>query len=341
MNRPQPLVSVAMPVYNAEKYLKQAIDSVLSQTYTHFELILVNDASSDRSKEIIHSYTDTRIRYFENAINLGITKTRNMCVQHAAGKYVAVLDNDDIALPSRLEKQVEFLEANTQYGVCGSFYDIINGDGHLVNKMTLPVTDTEIRTYFLFENCFCNSSVMIQSILLKERNYSEGFNMIEDYYFLYMVSKSKKLSNLPLYTTQYRVHGKNTSLEKAEGMTILRRQMDAMILSDLDILYTEEEFELHTHFVTGNFHFFKTNSQIKGLENWLLKLYQLIKSKQLYDMGLVERVFIRRWLFLFSRTKRISAKIIFNRLFWKFKFKYIAQFIGVIKEKYSKVKSVS
>ena len=123
-----PLVSVAMPAYNSEEYVKQAIDSVLAQTFSDFELIIVNDGSSDRSKEIILSYTDERIRYLENEKNLGIVKTRNRCIANAAGKYIAVLDNDDIALPFRLEEQVRFLEANSDYGVCGSFYRIIDSE---------------------------------------------------------------------------------------------------------------------------------------------------------------------------------------------------------------------
>src|SRR5580693_6014535 len=114
-----PLVSVAMPVYNAEKYIMQAIDSVLGQSYPHFELVIVNDGSTDRSKEIIHSYSDKRIRFYDNEVNLGITKTRNKCIQYATGKYIAVLDNDDIALPFRLEKQVEFLESDFDYALCG------------------------------------------------------------------------------------------------------------------------------------------------------------------------------------------------------------------------------
>jgi glycosyltransferase involved in cell wall biosynthesis len=341
MNNKFPLVSVAMPVYNAEKYLRQAIDSVLGQTYTHFELILVNDGSSDRSKEIIHSYSDSRIRYIENENNIGITKTRNICVQHANGKYIAVLDNDDIAMPNRLEKQVEFLESDSQYGICGSFYDIIDDAGKRIGKKRLPVSDKEIRTYLLFENCFCNSSVMIQSNLLKERQYEEGFNMIEDYYFLYTTSKIKKLSNLPLYITQYRVHGKNTSLEKADGMRHLRRKMDALILRDLGITYTESEFEQHTHFVTGNFDFFQTRELITGLENWLIKLYPVIVSNGSYDMDMVKRVFVRRWILIFSRNRRISYRIIFNKLSRRFTYKYIVHFIGLLREKYSAVKSAA
>jgi glycosyltransferase involved in cell wall biosynthesis len=336
-----PLVSVAMPVYNSEKYIRQAIDSVLAQTCSDFELVIVNDGSSDRSKEIILSYADERIRYMENEKNLGIVKTRNRCIEHSAGKYIAVLDNDDIALPSRLEEQVRFLEANNDYGVCGSFYWIIDGKGKLISKKILPVTDREVKTYLLFDNCFCNSSVMIRSELLKERPYAEGLDKIEDYYFLYMVSKFKKLTNLPVFATQYRVHGKNVSIESLDDMILLRGKMDRMILEDLGISFSEAEFMLHTNFATGNFRHFVTTDQKRQLESWLLKLYAFLKSREIYDMQLVEKIFIRRWILLVSNSSKFSPLILFNKLFGTFNIRYIRYFLQLIVEKFSKIKSVS
>ncbi len=329
----QPLVSIAMPVYNAELFIQKTIESVLKQTYANFELILINDASQDRSKEIIHSFSDCRIRYIENTENLGIVKTRNKCIQYAKGKYIAVLDNDDITLPSRLAKQVEFLESNKDYGICGSFYEIIDGEGKVVSKIKLPATNSQIKTFLLFNNCFCNSSVMIKSELIKEQMYPEGFDMIEDYYFLHSISKSTKLSNLPLYITQYRVHGKNVSIEKLDGMRSLRIKMDSLILNDLKISFSDEELLLHSNFVTSNFHFFKTNAQLIQLETWLLKLYQSLKKEQHYDTNMIQKIFIKRWILLFRRTNRLSYKLFFNGLFLKFSINYIVFFFALLTEK--------
>ena len=336
-----PLVSVAMPVYNSEKYIRKAIDSMLTQTCSDFELIIVNDGSSDRSKEIILSYTDQRIRYLENEKTLGIVKTRNRCVANSTGKYIAVLDNDDIALPFRLEEQVKFLEGNEEYAVCGSFYGIIDGEGKLIGKKILPVTDKEIKTYLLFDNCFCNSSVMIRSKLLKERLYADGMDKIEDYYFLYTVSKFNKLTNLPVLTTYYRVHGENVSIGRLDEMIFLRGKMDRMILEDLGILFSEAEFRLHTNFATGNFRYFTTTRQKKQLEAWLLKLYQFLKSERIYDMQIVKKVLIKRWILLVSNGSKFSFLIIFNRLFYKFNMIYICYFLELVIEKFSGIKSVS
>lgn len=341
MIKHHPLVSVAMPVYNAEKYIRPAMDSLLNQTYKNFELIIINDGSSDRSKEIIHSYSDPRIRYFENPVNLGISKTRNKCIQRANGKYIAVLDNDDIALPDRLEKQVEFLESNDGYGVCGSFYDIIDGGGQVICKMKLPVTNKEIKTYLLFDNCFCNSSVMILSEILKEGLYSEGFDMIEDYYFLYSISKFKKLAILPQVLTQYRMHGKNTSIEKLGGMRSVRKKMDGLVLRDLGIPVSSTEFDLHTNFATVNFDYFKDPVRLKQLELWLIKLYQYLATSKEYDKRIIEKIMIRRWILIFSHTKYISHRLIFNKLILKFNLKYIGYFLELLKEKHSKQRTAA
>jgi glycosyltransferase involved in cell wall biosynthesis len=333
-----PLVSVAMPVYNAENYIRKAIDSVLSQTYGNLELIIVNDASADRSEEIILSYKDPRIRYEANSVNLGIAKTRNKCVQLAKGKYIAVLDNDDVAQPERLELQMKFLESNMDFGVCGSCYEVIDENEKLIEKVRVPISDKEVKTYLLFDNCFCNSTIMIRSELLKERNYAEEFDMIEDYYFLYAISKFKKLYNLPLYITKYRVHGKNTSVQKLAGMRILHAKMGRMILGDLQMAFSEEEFDLHTNFVNGNLENFNSLKKQSDLEKWLVKLFCHLESIGVYDMEIVKKIFIRRWIWIFRRTGSVSSKVIFNKLFRKFHFRYISIFFRMVIEKYALVR---
>jgi hypothetical protein len=180
---------------------------------------------------------------------------------------------------------------------------------------------------------------MIESKLLKERKYEEEFDMIEDYYFLYEISKFRKLYNLPLYTTQYRIHGKNTSIQKLKGIRKLRTKLDRQILQDHQIPFTEEEFEVHTNFVNGNLEYFKTPDQIRKLEQWLLKLYNLLECGKTCDMDLVSRLFIRRWIIIFRRTRSSSYKIIFNDLSKKFRFKYLSIFFRLLIEKYTLIRS--
>ena len=118
-------ISVLLPVYNTkEAYLRETIESILHQTFKDFELIIVNDASTDSNVEkVVKSYKDRRIRYFKNPVNLGISQTRNRLIELAKGKYLAVMDHDDIALPKRLAEEVAFLDKHSEVGVVGTWYE--------------------------------------------------------------------------------------------------------------------------------------------------------------------------------------------------------------------------
>ena len=117
-----PVISVIMPVYNTkEKFLREAVESILNQTFTDFEFIIINDGSDSITEDIILSYKDLRIKYLKNEQNLGIVQSLNKAVKTAKGKYIARMDADDISMPHRLEKQYEFMENHPQCGVCGTY----------------------------------------------------------------------------------------------------------------------------------------------------------------------------------------------------------------------------
>ena len=115
MNIEKPKVSLIMKVYNGEAYLKEAINSILNQTYQDFEFIIIDDGSFDRSPDIVRQYTDERIRFLQNEQNMGLCATQNKAIQAARGEYIAVMDCDDISYKTRLEKQVAFLDTNPEY----------------------------------------------------------------------------------------------------------------------------------------------------------------------------------------------------------------------------------
>src|SRR3989344_5781814 len=120
-------ISVLMPAYNARKYIGEAIESILNQTFKDFEFIIINDCSTDKTKKIIEEYAnkDARIKLINNATNLGLTKSLNIGLKEARGEYVARLDADDVALPERLEKQYEFMEKNKETTLVGAWAEII------------------------------------------------------------------------------------------------------------------------------------------------------------------------------------------------------------------------
>lgn len=182
--------SVVMIAYNAEKYIKEAIDSVLAQTMKDFELIIVNDCSKDSTEEIIKSYTDERIRYFKNKENLKISKTRNFGVSQAKADLVAFIDSDDVWLSTKLEKQCEFME-KTGAKICYASYGFITDDGTLQNK----VFDVPKKVNFkrlLKQNVITPSASMFsKDLLIKYPFYAEQVH--EDFVAFLEMLKNEKI----------------------------------------------------------------------------------------------------------------------------------------------------
>jgi glycosyltransferase involved in cell wall biosynthesis len=311
MNRP--MVSVVMPVFNAENYLEQAIESILNQSYTNLDIVIINDGSTDNSKNIILNFEDKRLRYFENPVNWGIVKTRNRCLEEARGKYIAVLDSDDIAFPERIKEQVEFLENNPDYGMCGSYFQTIDGNGKFLKNVRFPSNDKDARTYLIVHNCFCHSTIMMRSKLAKEFQYLAGYDVAEDYLLWYEISKITKIINLPVYTTFYRVHQKNISTTKNNVMFGIVNKINARILDDLNIKYSPEELEIHSNSLRYNDIFFKNKSEIQKLENWISKLYKEVKKNENLNARLLYQVLVEKWIVLCSNSKHYK-KMFLNKV---------------------------
>ena len=149
-----PIVTVLMSVYNGERYLNEAIDSILAQTFTDFEFLIIDDASTDSTPKILHSYDDPRIRIVTNEENLGLTKSLNKGLALAQGEYIARMDADDISLPERLMMQLNFLIDNKTVPLVGSGAIMIDEDGKSIGKMNLPILAEDNYTHLQFINCF-------------------------------------------------------------------------------------------------------------------------------------------------------------------------------------------
>jgi glycosyltransferase involved in cell wall biosynthesis len=330
-----PKISVIMPVFNAEAYLGSAIDSILNQTYNNFEFIIINDGSTDKSERIISSYSDHRIIRLSNAVNKGLVYSLNYGIDHAKGDLIARMDADDVALIDRLKIQSAFLTSNPEYGMCGTFYQVVDNDGKEMHEVDLPETDKDLRTFLNFGNCFCHSTVMFRSELAKKYRYEEKYFLIEDYKLWYSFSKISRVSNLPVCTLQYRIHNSNISAKKKDQMHRMLLDMNEIILRDLGIHFTEEELMLHTNFLVFNYEHFKSNGSMKELESWLLKVYGVVKNESRFNSRIVAKMFLRRWFVICFRTKNYK-KLIFSALLPRFKFRYIQHFSEKLRDSYFK-----
>ena len=235
-----PKVSVVMPVYNRERYVREAIDSILSQTYSDFELIVIDDASTDRSASVIESRKDSRTRVFHNPKNLGLIKTRNLGLSLARGQYVATLDSDDVALPQRLALQAAFLDANPHIAVLGCLGERTDEYGaHL--SFTRPVADpAAIKWQLILKNCIINTSVMYRrDIILGLGGYRDSCSVnsvqsAEDYDLWCRVSREHPITNLPQVLVKYKWHQDSITgehLRDVVDMTvrIVRKNMEFVL----------------------------------------------------------------------------------------------------------------
>lgn len=197
-----PKVTVLMPVYNAEKYISEAIQSILNQTFRDFEFLIINDGSTDSSVEIIESFKDERIRLVHNEKNMNLVPTLNRGLELAQGEYVARMDADDISYPTRLEKQVEYMDKNPEIGICGTWIEFFDA-GKGIQKY--PVEHELIKASILFFNPMAHPTVMMRKAILNENNLRYSRNLSEDYDLWGRASFLVKLHNLPEVLLNYRI----------------------------------------------------------------------------------------------------------------------------------------
>ena len=183
MKRPLPNISVLLPAFNAEKYIKSAIQSILNQSYSNFELIILNDGSSDRTGNVIKSFKDARIIYIKNEQNIGLVNTLNKGLKLAKGKYIARMDADDISYADRFSKQYSFLEKNPSYVICSSSRKDFNDSMTKVHISYMPVSDSAIRISSIFSPPFTHPSAMFRKDVILKNNlfYDDNFKYSEDY----------------------------------------------------------------------------------------------------------------------------------------------------------------
>lgn len=209
-----PLVSVTMVTYNRDQFIEQAIQSVFSQTFSDWELIIIDDGSTDNTHTIVEHYLhDERVVYLVNETNEGITRSRNTALARARGKYVAVLDSDDVWSDAvKLERQVDFLQQHADYVLIGcqdSFF--INISGRVTDRICQPSEDLNIRKKILYKNPFTHSAVMFRKEILDRVGGYDAYVVGEDYELILRMGREGRMKNLPGVSVQYRTHPKNTS----------------------------------------------------------------------------------------------------------------------------------
>ncbi|MEN9582154.1 MAG: hypothetical protein RL641_108 [Candidatus Parcubacteria bacterium] len=231
------LVSIIMPTYNGSARILSAIESILAQTYTNWELIIVDDGSTDDTKGIVVNFSthDSRIIYIKNEANLGIQKSLNRGISMAKGDYIARLDDDDTWNDiAKLEMQVGIFEKEQSCVLVGTGAILVNESGQETMRYLLPATDREIRNTLHRKNCFIHSSVMFRrDIAVKLGGYEESQDLrhVEDYDFWLRMGKEGTLANISLYAVTLMVRkeslsGKNKIVQLRRILNMLKNYRD-------------------------------------------------------------------------------------------------------------------
>ena len=291
------LISVIMSNYNTpEEFLREAIESVLNQTYSDFEFIIVDDCSTDNSLEIIESYKDSRIIIIKNEKNLGITKSLNRALKAAQGEFVARMDGDDICLPERFHKQVDFLKQNPDTIVCGTWVELFGkgADSHKEKTTckTLPEKET-LQINLLFGNHLniIHPSAMFNNKLLKNNNiaYNENYIFAQDYRMWVECCKKGDLANVSEILFKYRIHNKAVSSDKKSVQTECAKTIMAEQLSWLDLELPDDWETFHSGLLTGRKPF-----DLRYKE-WIETIIKHNKKHKVFNHKKLKKILWNKW----------------------------------------------
>lgn len=209
-----PKVSILMSVFNAQRYLEQAIKNILNQSLSDFEFIIIEDASTDGTYEILKDFRkkDKRIKILRNKKRLGLTVSLNKGLRKARGEFIARMDADDISNKNRLKIQSNFLKKNPEVAFCGSWVTLINQSGKKIGEKKYPLEYGQIKKVILKYNPFVHPSVMIRRKVLEERGfYDSNLNGAEDYDLFLRIAKNHQAVNLPCFLLKYRINPQGVS----------------------------------------------------------------------------------------------------------------------------------
>ncbi len=213
-----------MPNYNAEKYIAEAIESILNQTFTDFEFIIIDDCSTDNSWEIIQEYArkDERIVAMKNEKNLKICKTLNKWLGIAKWEYIARMDSDDVSVLDRFEKQVKILDENNDIGIVGWFMEIMDEKGVIYSKREYNLTDEEIRKKIFRYSPFCHATTMYRNKIINEVwGYNVFLHDAEDYELYFRIGLVSKFMNLSAVLYKMRVNKESVTYKNTKRMELL------------------------------------------------------------------------------------------------------------------------
>jgi glycosyltransferase involved in cell wall biosynthesis len=283
-----------MPVFNGEAYLKQAIDSVLQQTYRDFELLIIDDGSTDGSPQIAASYNDPRIRLVTSEKRMTVPNALNTGLDLARGKYVARMDADDECLPDRLGIQFRYMERHGDVALCSGW---VRRFGMATGIMRFPVGRQIVRAYVLFDNPFCHPALMMRRDILEPRRfrYDPDYYLAEDYELWARLMTTFQGDNIPEILLNYRVHESGVTQKDWGGMDRQAERVAGRELNRLGINPDSEMLHFHRQIGRGRSCVLKDRNELSKAEQWLIKIWQRNIEACIYNPVALDKVLAEVW----------------------------------------------
>ncbi len=302
-------ISVLMPVYNAEKYLNGAIDSILSQTYSDFEFVIIDDCSSDSSVSIIESYADERIVFLKNEHNSGVAVTLNRGLQMCHGEYIARMDSDDISHPERFEKQLAFLQAHPDVAVVTCGVRTFCGDKTISESGWTSVEPEKIKKDLFFSCALAHPTVMMRRSVINEvGGYAPEYNGLEDYELWCRVIEKHKIASVGEILFEYRIHEGQVSKKPPESVKNAQKELKKRQLEQIGAVLSENELNTFLSFATGDLDC--TDEEIDYLHKAFCKISESNRKALFYDADLFDADL--RTVLLGKSTKKQRKEIFKN-----------------------------
>jgi glycosyltransferase involved in cell wall biosynthesis len=271
-------LTILMPVYNGEQFLRETMDSVLNQTYSDFLFLIINDGSTDSSEDIIKSYSDPRIIYRKNEKNLGLVSTLNKGIDLVETEFLARMDADDLWAETKLEKQIKLLDSRPEVGICGTS---IHKFGAFEGDFIFPVENDGLKVGFLFYCCMSHPSIVYRMSFLKESGirYRVDYFPAEDYKMWIDCLEKTQIYNIPEVLVYYRQHSSQITQDSNALQIAKTNKIRLEVLDRVSTEFTDEEKEFHLKvFVAQNI---CSVSDYKKCANWC-KLIQLRNKEKLF-----------------------------------------------------------
>ncbi|MCG8573074.1 MAG: glycosyltransferase [Spirochaetes bacterium] len=277
----KPLISVIMPVFNGETYLKEAINSILQQNYKHFEFLIINDGSTDQSQKIIDQFSDYRMKKIIFPKNKGLIYCLNWGIREAQGKYIARMDCDDISYSDRFESQVSFMEQNPDIGICGSW--IRFGKTPLKSKLLkLPLKHEQIKSELFFISPIAHPTVMMRkkTIHYYQLFYQQEYRHIEDYELWIKAINKTQFANYPRALLFYRKHPEQITITKKKEKQLTAYKIYKKFLLQFHS-FSEQQIKFHCQICLKTMK--KDKKTTFQIYHYLWQLMQINKKNQIYD----------------------------------------------------------